>query len=124
MGFSDTVLGPKFPSVLEESLGQLTLEGYYHDVVETRISDYLAKNPECAECGYLQRCCGGCMVQDITDDGDFLVPDKRICYFYKHICEAAVREAADAAILAAGLQPGIKKEGTAGQDETEDICKP
>ena len=110
MGFSDTAIGPKFPSVLEQPLGKLTLEGYYHDTVETRISDFLAKNPECAECEYLPRCCGGCMVQDITDDGDFLVPDKRMCYFHKHIGEQVVREAADAAILAAGLPLKMKKE--------------
>ncbi len=122
MGFSDTVLGPKFPSVLEEPLGRLTLEGYYHDVVETHISDFLAKNPECAACEHLRCCCGGCMVQDITDDGDFLVPDKRICYFYRHIGAEAVREAADAAILAAGLQPHMTREENAGQDET-DVCR-
>ena len=73
------------------------------------MSDFLAKNPECAECEYLTRCCGGCMVQDITDDGDYLTPDKRNCYFHKHIGEAAVREAADAAILAAGLPLKMKK---------------
>lgn len=110
MGFSDTVLGTRFPSVLEEPLGKLTLEGYYHDTVETRISDFLAKNPECAECKYLPRCCGGCMVQDITEDGDFLVPDSRMCYFHKHIGEQTVRDAADAAILAAGLPLKMKKE--------------
>ena len=29
MGFSDTVLSDRFPSVLENHLGDLTLEGYY-----------------------------------------------------------------------------------------------
>lgn len=110
MGFSDTAIGPKFPSVLEEPLGKLTLEGFYQDVVNTRVSDFLAKNPECAECEHLTRCCGGCMVQGITDDGDYLVPDPRICYFHKHIGEQAVREVADAAILAAGLSPKMKAE--------------
>lgn len=113
MGFSDTAIGPKFPSVLEEPLGKMTLEGYYHDTVETRISDFLAKNPECAECEYLPRCCGGCMVQDITDEGDFLVPDKRTCFFHKHIGEQAVREVADAAILAASLPLHMKKKDKA-----------
>ena len=113
MGFSDTAISPKFPSVLKEPLGKMTLEGYYHDTVETRISDFLVKNPECAECEYLPRCCGGCMVQGITDDGDFLVPDKRTCFFHKHIGEQAVRETADAAILAAGLPLHMKKKDKA-----------
>ena len=98
MGFSDTALKDRFPSVLEHPLGELTLEGYYHDVVETRISDYLKKNPACGNCEHLPVCCGGCMIEGITDDGDFLVPDNRCCYFHKHIGEQAVRAAADGAI--------------------------
>ncbi|MBR3316473.1 MAG: radical SAM protein [Atopobiaceae bacterium] len=103
MGFSDTAIGKKFPSALEEPLGKLTREGYYRDVVDTTVGDLIAKNPECAECEHLEACCGGCMVEDITDDGDYLVPDGRCCYFHKHIGEQAVRDAADAAIRAAGL---------------------
>ena len=107
MGFSDTALGKKFPCVLEKPLGSLTLSGYYYDVVNTKVSDLLVKNPQCASCGFLPVCCGGCMVESITDDGDYLVPDARCCYFHKHIGEHAVRKAADAAILAAGLKPDI-----------------
>ncbi|MBQ8136587.1 MAG: SPASM domain-containing protein [Clostridia bacterium] len=109
MGFGDTALTKKFPSILEEGLAPLTLNGYYHDVVETKISDLLAKNPECAACEYLPKCCGGCMVESITDEGDYLVPDQRCCYFHKHIGEQAVRDAADAAIRAAGLKAGQSK---------------
>ncbi|MBR2822195.1 MAG: radical SAM protein [Clostridia bacterium] len=101
MGFSDTVLKEKFPSVLEHPLGEMTLDSFYHDLVETKISDLLAKNPQCVSCEYLPKCCGGCMVQDITDEGDYLVPDSRCCYFHKHIGEQTVRAVADAAIAAA-----------------------
>ena len=98
MGFSDTALKGKFPSVLEHPLGELTLNSFYHDVVETKVSDLLAKNPDCAACEYLPKCCGGCMVEGITEEGNYLVPDGRCCYFHKHIGEAAVRAVADAAI--------------------------
>ena len=67
-------------------------------VVQTKVSDLLAKNPVCAACEYLPRCCGGCMVEGITDEGDYLVPDGRCCYFHQHIGENAVRAVADAAI--------------------------
>ena len=110
MGFSDTAIGKKFPSILEGHLGPLTLDSYYHDVVETKIADLLEKNPRCRDCEHLPVCCGGCMIEGITDDGDYLVPDERCCYFHKHIGEQAVREAADAAILAAGLEPGKKND--------------
>ena len=106
MGFSDTALKEKFPSVLEHPLGELTLDSFYHDIVETKISDLLAKNPQCAACEYLPKCCGGCMVEGITDEGDYLVPDERCCYFHKHIGADAVRAVADAAITR--YQPGAK----------------
>ena len=98
MGFSDTALKEKFPSVLEHPLGEMTLDSFYHDVVETKVSDLLQKNPACAACEFLPKCCGGCMVEGITDEGDYLVPDGRCCYFHKHIGENAVRAVADAAI--------------------------
>ena len=98
MGFSDSALKEEFPSVLEQPLGELTLNSFYNDTVQTRVSDLLAKNPECAACEHLPKCCGGCMLEGITDEGDYLVPDSRCCYFHKHIGEAAVRKVADEAI--------------------------
>ena len=98
MGFSDTALKDRFPSVLKEHLGDLSLNGYYHDLAETKVSDLVNHNPECASCEHLPGCCGGCMIEGITDDGDFLVPDPRCCYFHKHIGEAAVRAVADGTI--------------------------
>ena len=100
MGFSDTALNDKFPSVLEHHLSELSLNSFYQDVANTRVSDYLSHNPECVKCEYLPSCMGGCMLQDITDEGDYLVPDKRACYFHRNIGEKAVREVADAAIKA------------------------
>ncbi len=103
MGFSDTVLGNRFPSVMEEHLGDILLDGYYHDVVETKLSDLRAKNPECAECEHWLECGGGCMLNGIRDDGDFLVPDPQICWFHKNVGEQGVRAVADAALEELGL---------------------
>ena len=112
MGFSDTALKDRFPSVLKEHMGDLSLNSYYHDLVETKVSDLLDRNPDCASCEYLPKCCGGCMIEGITDDGDFLVPDRRCCYFHKHIGEAAVRAVADAAIEKYGRSENQKKAPT------------
>ena len=98
MGFSDTALKVKFPNVLEEHLGQLTLAGYYHDVANTKIGALLDKNPECANCEHLHKCLGGCMVEGIDDDGDYLHPDPHACYFHKHVGEDTIRKIADDAI--------------------------
>ena len=77
MGFSDSPLKEKFPNVLKQPLAELTLSGFTYDIVNTKVADFLAKNPECRDCEHLGHCTGGCMLADITDEGDFLVPDKR-----------------------------------------------
>ncbi|MCR4687960.1 MAG: radical SAM protein [Saccharofermentans sp.] len=98
MGFAESALKDTFPNVLQTPLGELTQRGTCHDIVETKISKFLARNPECKDCEYLDVCMGGCMVADITDEGDYLVPDKNVCYFHKHIGEEATRKFIDEAI--------------------------
>ena len=102
MAFSDSVQKDSMPSLLEQPLSEISLASAYRDVVDTKVADLLAKNPECASCEHLPACCGGCMAQDMTDDGDYLVPESRCCYFYKHVGEQAVRDIADAAIAKLG----------------------
>ena len=98
MGFMDTALQDKFPSILEHHLGDLALKSYYHDVADTKIRDYLNRNPDCRSCEHLPVCLGGCMAEDITEEGDYLVPDRNCCYFHQHIGESSVRAAADLAV--------------------------
>ena len=112
MGFSDTILGDRFPSVLEEELADILLESYYQDVVNTKLSDLLEANPECKECEHFGKCTGGCMVSDITDDGNYLIPDQRNCYIHKHIGVENVKKAIDDAIKNAGLEPDIEIENS------------
>ena len=98
MGFSDTPVEKASPSVFMQPLGELTQKSYYADMVATKLSDLLAKEPECAQCPHLPVCCGGCMQASMTEDGDYLVRDKEICWFFKNVGEAAVLAVADAAI--------------------------
>ena len=62
------------------------------------MADYLKAQPQCATCAHLNLCSGGCLLDGITDAGDLLVPEERVCYFYKNIGAAVVKELADAAI--------------------------
>lgn len=100
MGFADTSIGSKFPSILEKPMGELSLDSFYADTVKTRVSDLIDNDAECRDCPHLSKCCGGCMLASITEDGDYKVGDKRICYFFKNIGEQAVKDVADAAIKA------------------------
>ena len=84
MGFSGTVLGPKFPSILEHSLSDITKDSYYRTLVSTKLSDLLQASEECRKCEHFPACRGGCMLAGMTPEGDYLVPDPGACYFYKN----------------------------------------
>lgn len=98
MGFFDTALNEKFPNILDQSFTEVSLKGYLYDLVNTKLSDLIDKNEECRNCEHLPKCMGGCMLEGITDDGDFLVPDPHSCYFHKHVGEEMIRKTADEAI--------------------------
>ncbi|MBE6014206.1 MAG: radical SAM protein [Lachnospiraceae bacterium] len=84
MGFSGTVLGPKFPSIFEHSLADITKDSFYRTLVSTKLSDLLKASEECRECPHFARCRGGCMLAGMTPKGNYLVPDPGICYYYKN----------------------------------------
>lgn len=98
MGFSDTMLGGTFASVLEEHLGDIMLEGAYYNVVNTKLSDLLQASLECRECEHWTACAGGCMLHGMTDEGNFLVPDPQVCWFHKNVGTQAVHDVADAVL--------------------------
>jgi radical SAM protein with 4Fe4S-binding SPASM domain len=98
MGLSDTVWGDRMPSLLEEHLWDISQEPSYRKLADTNLAEFLEKNPECGKCEHWKKCGGGCLVQDISENGDYLVPDKRRCWFFKNIGIEAVKIIADAAI--------------------------
>ena len=97
IGFSDTVIADKFPAIFEQTLPEALEDKFYRGVLEIKMADYLKSQPQCAECPHLNSCGGGCLLDGITDAGDLLVPEERVCYFYKNIGAAVVKELADAA---------------------------
>ena len=98
MGFSDTVIADKFPAIFEHTLPEALEDKFYRGVLEIKMADYLKSQPQCAECPHLNSCGGGCLLDGITDAGDLLVPEERVCHFYKNIGAATVKEVADNAI--------------------------
>ena len=98
MGFSDTVIADKFPTIFGNTLPQALEDSFYRGVIKITMADYLKAQPQCAACPHLNFCGGGCLLDGITDTGDLLVPEERVCYFYKNIGAKSVHEVADAAI--------------------------
>lgn len=98
MGFADTVIADKFPETFGRGLSDALEDKFYRGVLDIKMSDYLAAQPKCARCPQFHACGGGCLLDGITDAGDMLVPDERICNFHLNVGAAAVREVVDAAL--------------------------
>ena len=79
-------------------MGKLTVDSFYEQVASSRMEDLMANDPECAKCPHLKTCCGGCMVDGVTPEGEYAHRSKASCYFHKNIGAEAVRAVVDAAI--------------------------
>lgn len=87
-----------YPLVQDIGLANGLTDSAYMRLIDTRMSEYFAHNPACAECEYKYKCGGGCRASALSSSADILAPDKASCLMYKGgYAEKAVR-VADAAI--------------------------
>jgi len=74
----------RFPSMLETPLEEILNDSLYMDIINARVSDFMAHNPECASCEYRCACCGGCRAVAVRDGStDYLKPDPIACEYFK-----------------------------------------
>ena len=75
----------RFPLVGDMTLAEALSDSYYMDFVSTTLDDYLAHNPECADCEYKNRCGGGCRGRAVDANGgsDLLDKDPDACLTFK-----------------------------------------
>ena len=74
----------QFPSMLETPLEEILNDSFYMDISNARVSDFMAHNPECAQCEYRCACCGGCRAIAVRDGStDYLKPDPITCAYFK-----------------------------------------
>lgn len=99
MPLADTNFGKKFPNILEVPLKKILTDSYYMEKIDMRMKDYLEHNPECKNCGYVNRCGAGCRARAIGADGtDYLAIDKDTCLFFQNGNVEKIKAAADKAI--------------------------
>lgn len=74
-----------FDSVYEKSLKEILENSFYSRILDTRLSDYLDENPECAECEYRLRCAGGCRARAAIESSSdsFLTKDSENCLLFR-----------------------------------------
>ena len=74
----------RFPSMLEMPLEKILDDSLYMDIINARVSDFMAHNPACAECEHRCACCGGCRAIAVRDgSADYLKPDPVACAYFR-----------------------------------------
>ena len=75
----------QFPNMLETPLEEiLDSDSLYMKIIGFTIKDFMDHNPECNECEYKAKCCGGCRAIAVRDHpNDYLSKDLVACNYYK-----------------------------------------
>ena len=98
MALSGMDIQKEFPLIPELGLAKCITESRYMRMIDTRASEYLAHNPECAACEYAKTCLGGCRAAalELTPE-DILAPDMYACELFKGGWAPRIKETAEAA---------------------------
>lgn len=84
MSMAGTAAADRFPNLLRTPLRELLHRSEYLDVCDLRLSDYLARNPDCADCADRASCGGGCRALALGDQGcDYLARDDWTCGYFR-----------------------------------------
>ena len=73
----------KLPNLCEASLADALDDSYFMDLVNSRLSEYLSHNKDCAECEWKNACLAGCRGCAMQDGGDYFAKDAGACLLFK-----------------------------------------
>ena len=84
MALSGMDIQEKFPLIQEIGLAKCLTDLFYMNFIDTRVSDFLAHNPDCAGCEHSMQCLGGCRAAGLENEpDDLLAPDRCTCEIFK-----------------------------------------
>lgn len=82
----------EMPNLLKTTIAEALVGSRFFDVIDMKLSDVLANNPECADCEHRLRCGGGCHACGMAFGGSLFSADPYSCYFFKNGYEQKVKE--------------------------------
>ena len=84
MALSGMDIQQEFPLIPEVGLAQCITDSRYMALIETRATEVLAHNPECAACPHALKCLAGCRASALeTTPSDILAIDRAACALFK-----------------------------------------
>lgn len=110
MALSGMELQKEFPLITEQGLAKCLSDSRYMRFIDTRVSEYLERNTECADCEYAHTCAGGCRASALeSEPGALFGPDPYACELFRGGWAPKIRAAAEAAIAKRKDQVQIKE---------------
>ena len=97
---AETEEAKDFPLIQEKGLAGCISDSHYMRFIDTRVTEYMERNPECAACEYAMDCIGGCRASAMGTSGDLMGPDLATCEVFKGGWVTKIEEAASAAVKA------------------------
>lgn len=84
MALSGMDIQQEFPLIPELGLARCITDSRYMRLIDTRASEYLRLNPECAACEYANQCLGGCRAAALERTPDNIMgPDPYACELFR-----------------------------------------
>ncbi len=84
MALSGMDIQKEFPLITEIGLEKCITDSRYMRLIDTRATEVLKHNPECAKCEYAMQCLSGCRAGALeTTPDDILAPDRSTCAVFK-----------------------------------------
>ena len=94
MALSGMDIQREFPLIPQLGLAKCITDSRYMRLIDTRASEYLEKNPECAACGHARKCLGGCRASALENAPGYIMgPDPYVCELFRGGWDVKIMEA-------------------------------
>lgn len=88
-----TAVEDKMPSLLNTTIAAALGDSEYFRLIDTRLEELFASNPDCADCEHRLRCGMGCRAAGLHDTGRYDGVDKAACHILKQGYEEKIKAA-------------------------------
>ena len=97
MSMCGAAIEAQFPNMFETPLKSILTDSSLIKLCRTTRAEILAANPQCCDCEYAVKCCGGsCRALAVGEKGtDYLCADEFACWFYKSGWYDRIKKAID-----------------------------
>lgn len=84
MSFAGSAIEDRMPTVFEKPLRQILSDSEYTELLDKRLKYVLEKDPECSDCSFRLKCCGGCRAMAMQNSvDDYFARDTITCKIFR-----------------------------------------